>query len=172
MSDRLADIYMAIRVLEHAVKEAGKDLSAELDELREELGLDKANFRTPYGLLVGTTVEATIEYHEDDRMVAYAREHYPHEVIEAWEEEVPAYVIEHPASVRETLAKTLDGRVIVIDGRVIDKETGEELSFARYVPAKKGWSARITNDAKKAVTAGLKAQMSEAISLVTKEIES
>ena len=44
MSDRLADIYMAIRVLEHAVKEAGKDLSAELDELREELGLDKANF--------------------------------------------------------------------------------------------------------------------------------
>jgi hypothetical protein len=172
MSDRLADIYMALRVLEHAVKEAGKDLSAELDQLRDDLGLDKANFRTPYGLLVGTTEEAKIEYHEDDRMVAYAREHYPHEVMEAWEEEVPSYVIEHPASVRATLAKTLDDRVTVIDGRVIDKETGEELSFARYVPARKGWSARITTDAKKAVTAGLKGQLSEAISLVTKEIES
>jgi hypothetical protein len=162
---------MALRVLEHAVREAGKDLSAELDQLRDDLGLEKANFRTPYGLLVGTTNEATIEYHEDDRMVAYARAHYPHEVIEAWEEEVPAYVIEHPASVRATLAKTLDEAVSVVDGQVID-QNGEVLSFARYVPKKQGWRADVTTAAKKAGAAAFRAQLTEAVALVTKEIES
>jgi hypothetical protein len=141
----LADLYMAVRAFEAGIKANAATLDAQLDQLRDDLGLDKANFKTPYGLLVGTTVDEHIEF-DHDGLLEWARVYAEHEVVPEWDEEV---IIHHDATVRPSLAKWLQARCEVSDdGSVIDTATGETLGFARAVPERRGWSARLTKDAK------------------------
>ena len=110
----------ALRALEEGLDQALESVKEEVRQLRELTGA--TGFNTEWGKIEFAKSPAKIKIARGEALLAYAREHYPHEVVEAKERTVTV-----DAYVRDTLVKTLEARFKVDGGKLVDTDTGEIL---------------------------------------------
>jgi len=137
-----ADQYMVVKALIVGLGEALVHVEKRVDQLRAEQSAK--SFDTRFGGLVRTVTKAKIAF-TSAGVLDYARQHYPHEVTEAWTE---TKIIDHPATVHPSVEATLRKRFKIQGDVVIDPESGEVIDFAMVVPQKEHWTANLTDDAK------------------------
>jgi hypothetical protein len=156
MPNDMAQAWMAVRALHQALDESADGLADALIAFVEEQGIvgpkgHPPSFRTDFGTAVCNVREDSISW-DGTAVVDYARQFYPHQVIDARDEEV--MITRHtPATVQETFYTTLADLVEVVGDEVVDPATG--MVLGRIAPGKTWYSARLSKEAKAAAKAAV-----------------
>jgi hypothetical protein len=120
--------YAALRALELGIGAAVAVAAMEVAEYRKKTR--SRGFESDWGTIEFRKNDAHLQFNTT-KLIAWAQQHLPHEVIPEHTEEVIV-----PAAARPTLLKTLDERFQIVGGEVIDTVSGEVVDFATIIPAK------------------------------------
>jgi hypothetical protein len=120
--------YAALRALELGIGAAVAAAAMEVVEYRKQTRAK--GFESDWGTIEFRSNDAKVQFNTP-KLIAWAQEHMPHEIIPEHTEEVT-----FPAALRPTLLKTLDKRFQIDGDEVVDTVTGEVVEFATVIPAK------------------------------------
>jgi hypothetical protein len=156
------DVLANVRALIFGLTESLQGLQDDVARYRSETRAK--GFETDWGAVSFRKNPPKIKF--NSKLLAWAEENMPHEVI-------PDHVETIPASVRPSLYKTLEERLAVDGDSVVDTQTGEVVDFATVEPGKPDSVVFTMPNPKKAEAVALVGERIEAVAAaITRELVS